>query len=44
MAIARVQAIICKILASARFGHMLNLARTRRLLCGGRIAHRTVDN
>jgi hypothetical protein len=44
LANTRFPAIICTILASGRFWNMLKLARTRRLLCGGRIAHRTVDN
>jgi hypothetical protein len=32
------------ILPQGRFGHMLKLAGTRRLPCGRRIAHRTIDN
>ncbi len=44
LANARFQASNCTVLLNGRFGHMLKLARTRRLPCGDRIAQRTVGN
>jgi len=40
----RFQATNGTVLLSGIFAYMLNFARTRRLPCGGRIAHRPIDN